>query len=138
MVLPFHNKVTLKGFHFEDFHLTVNLSGMNAVTDSRTVVGKAVAIDATAPNTFKLAGNDDVIVGRLVSFENRIGQAEGVVGTVAFKFASTLPIATGETVIVGNTVVGAGDGEVKAAGAANYAMNMVVAIEGTNAVVLKL
>lgn len=133
----FLTQVTLRGFHFEDFHLTMNLSGLTAVTDSRTVVGKAVSLDATAPNTAKLAEDGEVIIGRLASFENRA--VEGiVVGAVEFKFSNLLPIKTGETVVIGNTVVGAGGGEVKAAVAADHTKNFVADIIGTNAVVVKL
>lgn len=141
MALPFHNAVTLKGFHFEDFHLTMNLSGLSTVTDSRQVVGKAVALDPSAPNTARLAGDDDVVIGRVASFENRA--VEGiVVGTIEFKFAATLPVATAAqaTIAVGDTVIGAGAGEVKTDPVPNPNLNFVAELNADKsvAVVVKL
>jgi hypothetical protein len=136
MAYPFHNQVSLQGFHQEDFHLTMKISGLANETDSRKVVGKAAALDPTAPNTAKLAGDGDKIIGRFASFENRA--IEGiVVGAVEFRFANTLPIKDGETVAVGDTVVGAGAGEVKKASTANHDSNFVAEINGTNAVVVR-
>lgn len=148
MALPFHNKVTLRGFHFEDFHLTMNLSGLGSVTNSSTVVGKAVALDPTAANTARLAGEGDTIIGRLASFENRT--AEGiVVGAVELKFANTLPVASAAqaTIAVGDTVIGAGAGEVKpqtsgspAASDPDHTVNFVAEVldNGATVVVVKV
>lgn len=134
----FHNQVSLDGFHQENFMLTMKVSGASSVTDSRLMVGKAVSLDTTAANTVKLAADGDIIIGRLESFENRA--VEGVVvGAVAFRFAGRFPIKAGETVVVGNTVIGAGAGEVKAAAAlaGNLAYNFVAEVIGTEAVVVK-
>lgn len=145
MSTPFHTKVSLRGFHFEDAHLTVNLKAGIVAAD----IGKAVAIDATAANTVKLAGDGDVIVGRLEVVEDRTVEGQ-LIGTVSFRFANLLPIKSGltagEAVVVGSTVVGAGNGEVKAlatgsgptVAAPNHSINFVAEIIGTNAVVVKI
>lgn len=128
-----HQNVTLRGFHFEDASLTGNLAA--GITDAD--IGKAVSVDATGPNKFKLSGDGDYIIGRLASVENR--SVEGsLVGAIEFQFANLLPIKTGQVVAVGDTVVGAGAGEVKSAGAADHSKNFVAEIIGTNAVVVKI
>lgn len=92
--------VSLRGTYFEDFHLVYNISGTVVAGD----VGKAVTLDTTAANTAKLAGDGDVILGVLISYENRV--QEGVkVGTVAEKFILTLPY-TGTIPAIGVQVVG--------------------------------
>lgn len=123
MPYPFHNAVTMKGFHQEAFHLTMNLSGTVTAAD----IGKAVSVDTTAANTAKLATDGDVIIGRLASYENRTNEGI-VVGAVEFRFANTLPIATGETVNVGDTAVGAGAGAVKSAATADHSQNFVAEV----------
>jgi hypothetical protein len=130
---PFHFNVSLRGFHFEDSLLTVNLASGITAAD----VGKAVTIDTTAANTFKLAGDGDHVMGRLREVEGQL------VGTVAFRFANLLPIKTGETVAVGDTVVGGGNGTIKAlqAGgdsAPDYTANFVAEVNGDYAVVVKI
>lgn len=126
MAYPFHTTVTLKGFHQEYFHLTMNLSGLDAETNSANVVGKAVTVDATRPNTAKLAGDGDTIIGRVASFENRKNEGT-VVGAIEFRFSHVLPVASAAyaALKVGDTVVGAGGGEVKAAATADLTKNFV-------------
>lgn len=126
MAYPFHQLVTLKGFHQEYFHLTFNLSGLDNEPDGK-YVGYAIALDDSAPNTAKLAGDGDVVIGRLASFENRKNEGT-VVGAVEFRFSNTLPVADAafEALSIGDTVVGAGDGKVKAAAAADHNTNFVV------------
>ncbi|KQS84262.1 hypothetical protein [Rhizobium sp. Leaf383] len=127
----FHTKVGLRGFHFEDFHLTFTLAAGIVAADA----GKAVSLDTSAPNKVKLAGDGDTIVGRLATVEDR--KVEGqLVGAVALKFANTLPIKAGQVVAVGDTVVGAGGGEVKKATAADPSKNFVGEIIGSEAVVV--
>ncbi|MBN7759775.1 hypothetical protein JYP52_01385 [Nitratireductor aquibiodomus] len=129
-----HQNVTLRGFHWEASSLTFNL---NAAITKDTPIGSALTVDAAAPNTMKLAGDGDPIVGRLASFENR--EVEGTkVGAVELQWSNVMPIAAGATVNVGDTVVGAGDGEVKAAAAADYTQNFVAEVIGTMAVVVKV
>lgn len=123
MPYPFHTAVTMKGFHQEAFHLTMNLSGTVTAAD----IGKAVSVDDATANTAKLAGDGDVIIGRLASYENRTNEGI-VVGAVEFRFANTLPIAESETVAVGDTAVGGGAGAVKAAAAANHSQNFVAEV----------
>lgn len=105
--------VRLHGFNFEDSHLTFLLASGITKND----VGKAVALDTSAPNQVKLAGDGDTIVGRLVTVEPRV--QEGItVGAVALRFANKMKIKSGLTgaaaVVRGSTVVGAGDGEIRA------------------------
>lgn len=127
----FHTTVKMTEYRFEDFSLTVNLNSAIVASD----VGKALSWDTSAANTMKLAADGDEIAAFLDTFENR-GSA-GKVGTALFKFAQKLPIKSGQTVAVGNTVVGAGNGEVKA-GVAAPDKNIVTEIQGSYAVVLKL
>lgn len=140
-----HSNVTLRGFHWNDSSLTWNLNAAMTVA----AIGKAVSIDTSGPNKVKLAADGDHIIGRLASFEDRT--VEGTkVGAVELQFANMLPIkaglTAGEVVAVGSTVIGAGSGEVKAlttgsgptVAAPNHAVNVVVEIIGTNAVVVKV
>lgn len=128
-----HQNVTLRGFHFEMASLTVNLAA--EVTADH--VGFALTPDASGPNKMKLAGAGDVVVARLATFEDR--KVEGTrVGAAEFQFSNTLPIADGETINPGNTVVGAGGGKVKAAATADFTQNFVGEVIGTSAVVVKI
>jgi hypothetical protein len=129
---PFHNKVTLAGFHMEDWSLTFYLNAATTAAD----VGKAVSKDGTTPNQVKLAADGDVIVGRLASYEDRV--TEGIkVGAVELKFANKLPIvAGGGSVVVGGSVQGAGAGEVKHL-AYDPSLNWVVEVNGLEATVIK-
>ena len=130
---PFHNKVTLKGFHMEDWSLTFNLASAITADD----VGKAVSLNGTTPNSVKLAADGDVIIGRLATYEDRV--TEGIkVGAVELKFANVLPIVSGGgSVVVGGSVQGAGNGEVKFL-ALNAALNYVVDVNGLEATVIKV
>ncbi|TGT64083.1 MULTISPECIES: hypothetical protein [unclassified Mesorhizobium] len=128
-----HQNVTLRGFHWEVSSLTFNLA--TGITEND--IGKAVSVDASGPNKVKLSGDGDTIIGRLASVENR--SVEGsLVGAVELQFANTLPIKNGSVVAVGDTVVGAGAGEVKSAGAANHNANFVAEVIGSMAVVVKV
>ena len=129
--LPFHNIVTLKGIHFDDFEVTMNL----ATTITKSDEGKAVSFDTGAANRAKLAADNDILLGRLELVEVR--SSTQVIGTVALMFLNTLPVKSGSTVNIGDTVVGAGSGEVKA-GTANPSDNIVVEkISATQVVVFK-
>lgn len=121
--------VTLRGIIFPESGITVNLA--SGIT--RTHVGRAVSWDSSGPNKVKLAGDGDTVLGSLFQVEDR--KQEGVlVGTVRLDGGFFFPIKAGATVTVGQSVVGAGSGEVKAAGA-NVPRNQVVEIVGSNAVV---
>lgn len=127
MAVP--NQVVSYGYSLEPFKFTYfTATGIDA-----TSVGKVVSFDTPA-STVKLAADGDVICGRLETFEDRT--VLGVkVGAVARKFKDLLPIKSGLTsfnaVAVGDTVCGAGAGEVKAlnngsAKTPNPALNTVV------------
>lgn len=136
------NAVVPSSFSFPDYTFTMNVSG--AVT--RAHVGRAVALDTTADNTVKLAGDGDEIYGRLESFET--GGLDGLtVGAVSRKFRAPLPVKAGLTgfnaVARGDTLVGAGDGEVKAlnSGSAktpNRSLNVALTAPAANAVVVEM
>lgn len=138
MSTPFHTKVSLRGFHFEDAHLTVVLAAGITKAD----IGKAMTVDATAANKFKLAADNSPIVARLETVEDRVNEGQ-LIGTISFRFANYLPIKTGATIAVGDTAVGAGAGEVKRLESGgnstpDYSINYVAEIVGTNAVVVKI
>jgi hypothetical protein len=131
MSTPFHNTVALDGINFEDSMVTVLLAAGITAAD----VGKALSKDGTTANRFKLAADDDIIVGRLETFENRRGV---LMGTIAFRFIQKLPIKAAAVIAIGNTAVGAGGGEIK--GATFNGTNLIVDItdSGTKAVVVRV
>lgn len=118
--------ISHRGFVHEDFNIPFNLKAGIVAAD----VGKPVALDSTAARTVKLAGDNDVIIGVLASWEDRV--VEGVlVGTVAMKGGFALTGVSGHSIAVGDTVIGsATDGEVKAAVSADYTQNIVTAVTG--------
>ena len=132
--------ISLRGMLHEKFHYPFYLA--NGITSAD--VGKAVALDSTAANTVKLAGDGDKVIGRLEVFEER--SIEGVtVGTVALRggFKFTEVDTPAFALAVGDTVVGAGAGTVKArlnAGAtakeSDHSDNMVVEIEADGSIVV--
>lgn len=124
-------KVVSYGYPLDDFTFTYNISG----TVDQTSLGKALTQDTSAASTFKLAGDGDPIDGRLWSYEDRTQQGAGKVGAVQRRFKELLPIKAGlaglNVVAIGDTVVGAGAGEVKSlndgsAKTKNHAINQVV------------
>jgi hypothetical protein len=105
-ISPVSNGVTLDGFYHEHSIYTLKLNSAVVAAD----VGKAMSMDGA--NQVKLAADNDVIVGRLESVEDRV--QEGIkVGAVAFTGCFRLPVKSGETVVVGGGVQGAGSGEIK-------------------------
>lgn len=136
------NAVVAETFAFPDFTFTMHVTGNVVASD----VGKAVALDATKSNAVKLAGDGDTIYGRLETFEK--GGLDGlVVGAISRKFRAPLPIKAGlagsNIVANGDTVVGAGDGFVKAANdgsdkTADPHKNTVVALNGSTHAVVEL
>lgn len=127
-----HNKVSLRGFHFEDSIVTMILAAGIVAAD----VGKAISFGAAA-NTGKLAADDDVIIGQLVSVEDR--KVEGqLIGAVALRFSNLMPVKAGDTIAFGDTAVGAGNGEVKKAAAKNHNANFVAEVANGFAVVVKI
>lgn len=133
--------ISLRGMVHEKFHYPFYLA--SGITNAD--VGKAVALDSSAPNTVKLAGDGDKIIGKLVTHEDR--KVEGVlVGTVALRggFRFTEVGSPTHPLAVGDTVVGAGNGLVKArldsgatAKEADHADNMVVEVDGTDIIVVR-
>lgn len=117
--------ISLRGMTHEKFHYPFFLTAGITSAD----VGKAVALDTSAANTVKLAGDDEQVVGYLVVVEDR--GVEGVlVGTVALR--GGFRVYTVGSVDVGDTVVGSTTaGHVKAAATANHADNMVVEVDAT-------
>lgn len=97
-------------------------------------VGLAVVQDSTASNTVKLAGDGDLIFGRLENVEDR--KVEGIkvgavkiIGGMAFKKSEA-------TVAVGDKVVGAGSGLVKK-GADSTSDLAVWEVNGDEVIVVK-
>ncbi len=121
--------ITFDEIVHEDSQYPFYVSGtINRAAD----IGKAVAIDATAPYTVKLAGDGDKVLGKLASYEDRVN--EGIkVGTVSVAGGFALPRANANIVInVGEFVQGAGAGLVKAA-AANVVGVRLLVVDNTSA-----
>lgn len=133
--------ISLRGMTHEKFHYPFYLASGITKAD----VGKAIALDTSAANTVKLAGDGDKIIGKLVSVEDR--GVEGVlVGTVTLRggFRFTEVDTPAFAIAVGDTVVGAGAGLVKArenaggtAKEADHGDNFVVEVDGTNIIVVR-
>lgn len=103
---------TMEGLTYPDFNHTYALS--NEVTDLDSLEGLAVEQDTTAANTVKLATNGGEVVGFILVAENGVSQGEGITVTVSTKGGHKAK--TSARLSVGNYVVGAGNGAVKAAG----------------------
>lgn len=130
MATPFHTTVRLDGFRVEESILTYVVEGnVNA-----NHVGRAVSMTANA-GAVKLAGDGDTIIGRLDSVEAR---EDGTVGAVCHRFSAKMELAANSGVAIGGSVVGAGDGLVKAANAADHTDNVVVGLDATHAVVNRM
>jgi hypothetical protein len=133
--------ISLRGMTHEKFHYPFYLASGTVIGD----VGKAVTLDSTAANTVKLAGDGDTIIGKLVTVEDR--SVEGVlVGTVALRggFRFTEVGSPTYALAVGDSVIGAGSGLVKArlnaaanAKEAAHNENIVVEVDGTNITVVR-
>ena len=127
-------QVGFEGFNYPDTQITVTLKAGITAAD----IGAPMAVDTSAANTFKIAGDGDTIVGRLLTVEDRVNEGT-LIGTVAFRFTARMKVASTATVAVGTTVVGAGSGEVKEAAANDHNANFVAEIVDTDyAVVVKL
>lgn len=125
--------ISHRGLEIEEFHIAFYISGTVTADD----VGKPVAIDATAARTVKLAADNDLLVGKLVAYEERV--VEGVnVATVALKGGFGFTASSGASIDVGDTVIGAGNGEVKEAATNVPSHNIVTSVSGTAVEVLFL
>lgn len=133
MSTAFHRQVNMDRRPKDDWLLTVKLN--SAITPDD--VGKALSLDGTNANQFKLAADDDLVLARLEFVETDADGDSTGYGTVALSFLDALPIKTGETVVVGDSVVGAGAGEVKPADTTDLTDNYVVEVRGTSAIVRK-
>lgn len=90
--------LTLKNIHVEDFAFAFYLN--SAITSAD--IGKAVTQDTSAAMTMKLAGDGDVILGMLDTFEDR---GDFKTGAVQLKGGFALPY-TGTAPDIGDGVVG--------------------------------
>lgn len=117
--------VTLIGQTQPDFNYTFAIS--DTITDGDAVLGLAVCQDTTANNTVKLATDGSEILGQIIMYEDRTSQGDGKVVTVATRGGMKFKVKSGESITVGDAVVGAGNGEVrKKAGASDTATGNVV------------
>ena len=99
--------ISFVGIPHSEFRRTAYLAAGITSAD----VGKPVTLDTSANNTYKLAGDGDVVYGNLKVVENRV--QEGIlVGTIEFK--GGFQWTKSGVIAVGNGVVGAGAGAVKA------------------------
>lgn len=99
--------VSLRGIPQEDFMFTFLLDAAITVAD----IGKPVAM-GTVANTVILATTGSLILGKLVSFEDRT--IEGLkVGTVETKGGFDFPVLAADTVAIGDSVVGGAAATVK-------------------------
>lgn len=127
------NGVSLRGLYHDDFQYPFLLATGITKADE----GKAVALDASAANTVKLAGDGDRVIGRLEVVEIRV--QEGInIGTVSIQGGLDYPVKAGETLVNGDSLVGAAGGLVKKAGA-GVSTNLVVVqvLTNGNAVAIK-
>lgn len=116
--------VTLVGIPQQNFRFTFRLTAGMVAAD----IGKPVALSTAANNTAKLAGDGDVVIGRLLTYRNLV--TEGIlVGTVemkgGFRFDTTGVVAIGDSVVGSATA-----GKVKAG---TNPRSLVVAVNGTTA-----
>lgn len=125
------NQVVSYGYHFEDAAFTYLISGSVTADD----VGKAVALDTSAANTVKLTSDNDVIFGRLETFEDR--SVLGIkVGAVSRMFKDKLPKGS-NVIALGTSVSGSPTaGVVKQATSQDTNRNVVVEV-GTDFVVVE-
>ena len=111
--------LTLKNLHVENFAFAFYLE--TSVTEDD--IGKAVTADTSANMTMKLAGDGDVVMGFLDTFEDRGDFKIGAVqlkGGFAFKYEGTAPT-------LGNGIVGSATaGLVKDTGAAATAGQPII------------
>lgn len=97
------------GYTTDLLNRTVNLAAGIVEAD----VGKAVTLDTSAANKYKLAGDGDLIYGRLEVVENRLNESQ-LVGNVKLSLMGVkMPIKASSGVAVGSFIIGGGAGEVK-------------------------
>jgi hypothetical protein len=126
MSTPFHNGVRLDSVPEQDAQRTVVLAA--GITQAH--IGRALTLDGTNANRYRLSGDNDPVDARLLQVEDR--GSLGLIGTAAFRFIDELPIAENETVTVGAQVVGAGSGFIKAAAAIGTPADLAAAAAAMN------
>lgn len=126
MSTPFHTQVAMDNVPQTEWQFTAKLASGITAAD----IGKALTLDSSA-NQFKLATDGAKVHARLLQVENRV-QTGQLLGTIALKFIDELPLKSGETPAVGNSVLGAGGGEVKVGTDAN---NIVLEVRSASVVV---
>lgn len=101
------------GFPIDAFTFTYFISGLTDTDAAHAAAaGLAVALDDTAENTVKLAGDGDPIFGRIFVAERR--DVLGVsTASIQRKFKEKLPAAASHGITVGDSVVGDGAGLVR-------------------------
>jgi len=113
MAVP--NQIVASGYPIGIFTFTYLLAGTYADDAAiATTAGKVVTFDSTAASTMKLSGDGDPIHGRVYVPERRAVLGINV-ASVARKFKELVPVAAGYTPVVGDRVVGGGNGTVKKA-----------------------
>lgn len=105
------SQVVSRAFTLDDFAFTYLLSGPVTIVN----VGAAVTQDPATASTFRLTNDNDVVMGQLFSFEDRV--VLGIkVGGILRKFKDRLPAAIGHNITIGSAVSGSAVlGEVKLA-----------------------
>ena len=129
--------ISLSGIFHEDAQYTFLLA--SGITEAD--VGKAVALDTSAANTVKLAGDGDAVLGRLEIVEDRVN--EGIlVGTVATQGGYRFPVTDGldaaDVPDVGEYAHGGGDGGVKGSATASNWLVVEVASDDSYVVAIKV
>ena len=98
----------------------------NSLSDA-DLIGRVVSLDTSADATVKIAADGEAIYGRIFQVEDR--SQEGVVTvTVETRFRKRIKKASATVMARGDTAVGAGDGLVKSAAAADPAKNVVLSV----------
>jgi hypothetical protein len=104
------NGISFRGMYHDEFQYSFLLAAGITKADE----GKAVAIDASAVNTVKLAGDGDRIIGRLEVVEIRI--QEGInIGTASIMGGLDFPPKVGYVPVAGDPLIGGGGGTVRKA-----------------------
>lgn len=133
------NQIVMDGFPFGIFTFTYALTGV-AATDAAVAAtfGKVVTLDKAVAEggAVKLAGDGDPIFGRIYVAENR-AILNMRTASVARFFKERVPAAVNHGIVVGDRIVGAGNGLVKKDAAA-AATNPIVVAVGTDYVIAEM
>lgn len=105
--------VSLNNILMDAWQFPFNLASGIVIGD----IGKAVSLDTSAANTVKLAVDDEEILGRLETFEDRASEGTKV-GTVSVKGSLVLPTVATVPALGAQVTGGATAGKVKTAGVA--------------------